>query len=180
VLFGELDDRLHPAGMAAVVEHDDRPRRRRDRSLDVLDVQIQVVRALDVAEDGRRADVDDGVRRGDEVQRRDDDLVARGATDGKKRHVQRRSAVRDCEGVLRVAELCERRLELHHARPHAPPAGADSFGDRLLDLLVDDEVRERPPPREAGLLLEPLRFLDAAHSGSVLLRRSMMFLAPGE
>ncbi len=64
----ELEDRFDVAGMAAVMEDDDRARRRRDRSLDVVDVEVQVVRPADVAEHRPRPNVHDRVGGGDEVE----------------------------------------------------------------------------------------------------------------
>jgi len=91
----ELEDRVHRAGVATVVQYDYRASRRRDRSFDVRHVEIEVVRAFDVTEDRRRANVDDRVRGRNEVQGRNDDLVTRGASDGEKREMQRGGPVRD-------------------------------------------------------------------------------------
>ena len=70
------------------------------------------VSAGDVGEHRRRAGVGDRIRRGDERQRRDDDLVAR-PEPGRHRHeVQRRGAVRHRHGVLGAGVGGERLLEL--------------------------------------------------------------------
>src|SRR5881227_2138801 len=87
VLRRKLNDLVHCARMAAVVQHDDGSRGRRDRGFDTAHIEVQVVRALDVAKDRRRTHMDDRVRGGDEVQGRNDDLVARGAADCEQRQV---------------------------------------------------------------------------------------------
>jgi len=60
VATGDLPDPLHPAGEAAVVDRDDRPRPGRDPFLDPLGVEVHRV-GLDVDED-RDGPAQDDVR----------------------------------------------------------------------------------------------------------------------
>ena len=124
-------------------------RGRSDGRLEVSGVEVQVVGTDDVAEDGRRARVPDGVRRGDEVERRQDDLVARPAAGGEERQVQGGSAVCDRKGVCRVGQLGEGRLELPDPRAHAPPTRVDDLVDEGTELVVDEHVDQGHDPSRA-------------------------------
>ena len=140
VPVGDLPHGLHVARKAAVVEDDDRLRSGPDRGFEVSRVEIEVVRADDVAEDRRRPRVCDRVRGGHEVQRRKHDLVSRADTGREQREVQRSRSVRDCQSELDADELGELALELLDPRPHAPPAGLHDVIHSRPQLIVDLHV----------------------------------------
>src|SRR5256885_7576996 len=104
-------------------------------------------RGIGVDEDRRRAAVAHGVRRCDEGQARDEDLVARPDPDGDQGEVERRGTVGDGDRVAGAAERSELALELRDERAErADPPGADGSDD-IGKLLVADE---RLIDRDAG------------------------------
>jgi hypothetical protein len=139
-------DRVHVAREAAVMQCEDRLRRRRHRRLDVVGVEIEVGVAEDVAEDRRRSGVEDRVRGGHEVERRKHDFVPGPALDREQRQVQRGRSVSDGDRVPGPGELGECLLESIHAGAHRPPARGHGFARRLHELVVDDGVRQGDPP----------------------------------
>jgi hypothetical protein len=150
---GDGQHTIEVAGVPAVVEQDHRLRTRPERGLEIGRVEVEIVGAEDVAEDRCRADRRDGVRRSDEVERRQDDLVARTTAEREQREVQGGRAVRDGECMPRSGELCERLLEPLDTRPHAPPAGRKRLAAGLQELCVDPDVGQRHAP--AGLAHRP-------------------------
>ena len=64
----ELEDRLHTAGMAAVMHDDECARPRADRSFDVVRIDIEVVFPVDIAEDGIGPGMPDRVGSSDEIE----------------------------------------------------------------------------------------------------------------
>ena len=132
--------------MAAVVQDEDRLRPLGESRLHVGRVEVEVVRACDVAEDGRGSGVHDRVRRRDEVQRREDDLVSLPAAGGEQGEVEGGGAVRDGDRVACAGELGERLLELLDARAHAPPARTHDCEHVVDELLADGDVGERHLP----------------------------------
>ena len=144
---GDLPHGLHVAGETAVVEDDDGLRPGPDRGFEVRRVEVEVVRADDVAEDRRRTRVRDRVRGGHEVERREHDLVSRADTGREQREVKRSRSVRDRQGELDADELGELALELLDLRPHAPPAGLDDVVHSRPQLIVDLHVGERNLPQ---------------------------------
>ena len=76
VLLGQRPERIELAGVAEDVHGDDALRPLGDRRLDCCRFEVHGP-LVDVGEDGRRAFVDEAVRRGDERVRRRDHLVAR-------------------------------------------------------------------------------------------------------
>ena len=82
---------------AALIDGDDRAGRRRQRRGDGVARQVAGDR-VDVGEDGVRADVADGVRRRDERERRDDDVVTRTDPRDDEREMQRGGAARRRDG----------------------------------------------------------------------------------
>jgi len=143
--LGQRQDGVHVARMAAVVQDEDRLRPLRESCLHVRRVEVEVVRACDVAEDGRGSGVHDRVRRRDEVQRREDDLVSVPAAGGEQGEVEGGGAVRDGDRVACAGELGERLLELLDARAHAPPARTHDCEHVVDELLADGDVGERLP-----------------------------------
>ena len=116
-----------------------------DRGLEVGGVEVQVVGAGDVAEDRRRPRVPDRVRRGDEVERREDDLVARAAARGEQREVQRRGAVGDRERVLRARRT--RRTPPRTPRPSGPCSTSPSRRPRPRPNAARRRRERRPGAR---------------------------------
>ncbi len=100
-------------------------------------LRVEVARrAQDVGEDRCGPAVAHHVGRGDERERRDDDLVAR--TDPQQVHaqVQGRGARGRRDAVCRPDRVGEGPLELGDARTLRHPAGADDLGDRCGLLLA--------------------------------------------
>ena len=147
VPVGDLPHGLHVAGETAVVEDDDGLRPGPDRGFEVRRVEVEVVRADDVAEDRRRTRVRDRVRGGHEVERREHDLVSRADTGREQREVQRSRSVRDRQGELDADELGELALELLDLRAHAPPAGLHDVVHSRPQFSVDQHVGERNLPQ---------------------------------
>ena len=115
-----------------------------DLLLDLIRVDEAGVR-VDVGKDGRRADVQDGVRRGGEGQRRGDHLVAGADALREQRQMQRCRAGIDSDAVLRTDVRREVLLELDGARALRPPAGADSRRVGLHLRFRDIRQTERHP-----------------------------------
>ena len=135
------------------MEQDHGLRARPERSLEIGWIEVEIAGAEDVAEDRRRADRRDGVRRSDEVERWQDDLVARTAAEREERKVERGGAVRDGESMTRSGELSKRLLEPLDARPHTPPTGGKRLAAGLEELRVHADVGQRHAP--AGLAHSP-------------------------
>ena len=131
------------------MQHDDGLRLRVPPRLQVGRVEVQVVVAEDVAEDRRRAGVRDRVRRGDEVERGQNDLVARAAADGEEREVQRRSPVGDRERVRHAKNSAKRARTRRRAGP-CSTSPSRALGHGRAQLVVDADVRERHEPLELG------------------------------
>ena len=136
----------HSHGKAAVVEHHDRLRPWRDRSLDVVRVEIEVVRPEDVAEDRRRAGVANRVRHRDEGQR--GEITSSPGPTPAARSARCSAAVPlltaiACRAPVNAGEPI---LELRHPGPGAPPPGADRVRRGLASSVVSDDVGERHDP----------------------------------
>ena len=114
---------------------------------------------VDVREHGAGALVEHRVGRGDERERRRDDLAVLLDADGAQRQVQPRGAGRDGAGVRRAHARGERLLEGGHARPEREVPGAQDLGDRGLLLGAEDRPRERD--HEAAGATTPRRACDA-------------------
>ncbi len=150
-------DRFHVAGEPPVVQDDYGLRLRADCRLEVGRIEVQLLRPHDVDEDRLGAGVTDCVGGGDEVERRDEHLVARPASNRQKCQVQSRGAVRHGDRVAGAAELGELPLELLDAGAHAPPARLDGLQSGVHELVVDDHVGQRHSPlheRHAACLTE--------------------------
>src|SRR5439155_12328720 len=142
VLLGDVVDRVDVAGEPDLVDRHDRLRLLGDALLDVVRVDVERAR-VDLAEDGRRARVQDGVRRGDERERGHDDLIARADARGRQGEVQTRGARRRRDTVLRADVRRDRLLELGHLRALRHPAAADRFERRARLLLAERGLGDR-------------------------------------
>ena len=142
MLLGDRAERLHVARVAEHVHGQDPARARRDGRLDGRRVEHERL-GIHVGEHGRRPLVEHHVGRGDERDRRRDDLVAR--TDAGRPHqqVQPGRAARDGDGVLAAAEGRELLLEVARVRAEPEDAGAQRGQDVLLLLRPDVGPRER-------------------------------------
>ena len=85
---GQVEDRVHLAADAGVVNGDNGPGARGDQALKLALVQVQRVRP-DVDEHGLGAAQDEGVGGGHEGERRHDHLVAGLDVEQQGRHLQR-------------------------------------------------------------------------------------------
>lgn len=147
VLVGQPKDSFHRTRVPAVVENYERFRRRRDRSFDIGRVEVEIVCAEHVAEHGPRARVRDRVRCRNEVQGRQDYLVAWATTRGYERKMKGRRAARDSKSMSRARELGEGRFEVGHPWAHAPPPRGDNLSNRLEHGRIDLEIGQWHRPR---------------------------------
>ena len=85
VAVGDLSDCVHRTWKSRVVQGKHNLRSPGDGRRDVLGIEIELIRTDDVAEDWLGACVDDRVRGGYEVERRNDYLVSRPAADREQR-----------------------------------------------------------------------------------------------
>ncbi len=99
------------------------------------------------ARTGRRPAVHDRVERGDEGQRRRDDLVARPDAERQERDVQPRRGGRDRHREAAADIVRERRGELLDLGPRRDPPRAQRVHD-LRDFLL---AEPRPGKREKGI-----------------------------
>ena len=142
---GERGDR---PGMAAVGHGHDRLGARADRRGDGLGVEPGLVRAHDVGEHRRGAGVGDGVGRGDEGHRGDDDLVAGPEPGGERR----RGAAPPCTLVTATAwphAGVARRTPASSAAvcgPMLSQPDAETSATAVDVLLGHDHVGERHRP----------------------------------
>ena len=137
VAAGELEERIHVGRQAQLVHRHDRLRAGRDGTLGGRRIEVVGAR-VHVREDGGRAVLPDGVRGGDERQRRHDHLVPRSDARDVERELQRGRAVRRRHRLGRADACRERLLELAHARTLRDPARRDHVGDG--DSLVAAQV----------------------------------------
>ena len=128
VALGQRDEGVHVRRQPDLVHGHDRLRALGDRALGRRGVEV-VGQRVDVGEDRRRAALPDGVGRGDEGQRRDDDLVAGADARDVEREVQRGGAVGRGHRVGRAHALGVGGLEGGDARALGDPAGGDGLGD---------------------------------------------------
>ena len=150
VLLRDRAERVHVARVAEDVHWEDGPCARRDRGLDGGRVE-HVGLGIDVGEDRRRALVEDAVGRGDERDRRRDDLVALADAGGAHEQVEAGRAARDRDGVLAVAERRERLLEAARVRAEPEDARAQRREHELLLLRPEVRARERNLARRLDL-----------------------------
>ena len=132
-----LEHGAEVAGEPSVVQDDHRLRARPDRGGQIRRIEIEVVRADDVAEDRGRTNTRHRIRRRHEVERRKDHLVARPAVEGEEGEVERGRPARDGERVRRPRLSRELRLEIGHTRAHAPPARGECLSRDGQELVVD-------------------------------------------
>ena len=143
-------------GLAVEIDGDDRLRALVDELAHAGRIDVERVVA-NVGEDGRRATVDDHVRRRGPGDRRRDHLVAGPDTERDERQVERRGARGDGEHVLCLEVVAHAGLELGRARSRRQPARPQRLRDGV-DLRFGDR---RGLEREEGVA--PGRL----HTGSV-------------
>ena len=102
----DLHDRIHLARLAEDVHRHDGLGPGRDCFFYARRIKVECL-WIDVDEYRLCAGVEDAVGRGDEAERRRDDLIACVDAIGQKRHMQRRRPRRRCDGVLDAADLGE-------------------------------------------------------------------------
>ena len=141
---GDLEDRVHVAAHAGVVDRHDRPGPGRDGRLDHRLVDVQRV-GPDVHEDGRGAPEDEGVGRRHEGEGRHDDLVAGPdpAEDG--RHLESRRAGMGEERLATADPLLE---PAGAALRERAVAGKMAVRVGLLDVTELVAGEERPVERD--------------------------------
>ncbi len=99
VFVGDSSESRQIARETAVVHRHDGPRRRGDRGGDICRIEVQVVRAENVAQNRGGSHGANHIGGGHEGQRRHDDLVARADADGEQGDVDCGSAVGHDEGM---------------------------------------------------------------------------------
>ncbi len=146
VLVAQRSQRADVRRVATEVDRHDRACPGCDAPRRVLGVDVEVVRAADVAQHRLGADVARGAGARHKRKRRHDHLVPRADPRGQAREVQRRCAARDGRRVRRAHELGERLLERFRARSHRQPTGAQTVEHGLDVLLGHRDVGERHAP----------------------------------
>jgi hypothetical protein len=129
------------------MDGDERPGPGGDRRLDPRRIE-RVAAGIDIHEDRPRARVADGGGRGDEGERRGDDLVSRAHPRSEEREVECAGSRVHRDGVRRAAVVRELRLEVLDLAPEDVGCVRENARDRLLDLFPDfpilsSEIDER-------------------------------------
>ncbi len=117
VAAGDLDELRHRARLSVEMNRHDRPRLGRDRSFELVRVDVKRVR-VDVDEDGRRTQQRDALSRREERKRRRDDLVAWTDAQRAQPDHQRIGARVDGDGMFGAQIRSDFGLECRHFRPH--------------------------------------------------------------
>ena len=133
---------------------------------EVADVEVEVVGADDVAEDRRRSDADDRVRRRDEVQRRQNDLVAGPAARREQREMKRGSPVGDRERVRHAQNAAKPASNSATRGPMLHQPDASTSRAAVEQLVVDPDVGEGNAPWSARVTAARRLSLPSLHSGS--------------
>src|SRR5262245_50673422 len=129
----DVEEGVNVSRQAHLVNHHDRPGARVDASLGVGGVDVIGPR-IHFGEDWSRSHVSDGVRGGDEAQRRNYHLIARPDAENEQRHVQRGSAATTSHRVLSPDILRDSALEFRHARPLSEPTAFNDLPDAFYFL----------------------------------------------
>ena len=133
-----LVDAVDLAGQPDLVDRQYRLGARRDAVLDVVGVDV-VGGRVDIGEDRRGADMDDDIDRGDEGQRRHDDLVARADAEFLQQQEAAGGPGGDADPFGRAAELGEAGLQFPQTRAADHPAAAHRGGGG--GFLLGAEIR---------------------------------------
>src|SRR6202162_1953335 len=142
----DFQDGRHVAGMAVHVHRHDRPRARRDLLLDLPRVEAPRL-AVHVHEHGLRFREEDGVRRDDQGEVWNDDLVAGPDPESDKRQMERGRAARAGNRVRHPAPRGEGLLEARDVAPErGDPVGLEAV--EHVPLLV--AVQHRLPDGNHG------------------------------
>ena len=113
---------LHRRRMAGEMDRDDRPRPRRDLSLDVEGIEVQRVRGH-VGQYGTRSRMNDRRAGGRERERAGDDLGVRFEILGVEREMERRRTRAHRDRLACADRFGERPFELDRLRTRGEPAG---------------------------------------------------------
>ena len=135
VPLGDLGDRRHVRRLPVQAHRHDGPGARRDRRLDLPDVDVEA-RLVHVHEDRPRSREQDAVGAGDEGERDGDHLVPRPHSRGEQGQVQRRRPGARGNRVRHADEVGEALLQLAHPGPLGQRAGAQRAPDQLLLFLA--------------------------------------------
>jgi hypothetical protein len=141
---GDVGEVVHGRGESVEVNRDDGvdvavefP----DSVLDAVGVEVERL-GIDVGEGGDAARHADGVRGGDERERRRDDVTARADADALDGRMERRRPVRRRDGVVDLTRLRECGLEGSDLRPVGEVPGAEyvdhPFDPRVPHLRIGD------------------------------------------
>ena len=104
--LGDVLQVIHRRGKPNEMNREDGARARRDQAFHIFRIKVERL-WIDVTGDQLSPLADDGVGRGDEIDGRADDLVARLQVEAHHRHVQSRSGAVDGDGVLGPGVLGE-------------------------------------------------------------------------
>ena len=130
VRIADLADRAQIRRQAGIMHRHNRARPGCNLLLDFSRIDQARIR-VDICKDGRRADVQNRVRRGGKRQRRGDHFVSGTDVLRQQRQMQRCRAGVDRDAVLRADILGKLLLKFHRARALRPPAGTDHIRIRL-------------------------------------------------
>src|SRR6185437_11338030 len=147
VASGQSGHGVDAAGQAELVDRHQRSRAPGDLPRDVLGVEIEGG-GIDLGEYRRRAAMTHDIDRGDEGQRRNDDLIAGPDPPGMQDEEGTRGPARHANRMAGAAGSSEAPFELDEARAADDPAAGDHGGGRLRFLAA--EVRPAERDRIAG------------------------------
>ena len=140
VLFGQGEQPVHVAGIAAVMHRHDRLGPCRDPALHVVDVDQNIVFAR-LAEHRRRASRDNRLNARGKRDRRHDHFVTRTRTDACQSDVQRRASAVDCNNMPTAKVVLQRVLERERGRAHAEPTRLEDFANGGEFLVPQGRTR---------------------------------------
>ena len=138
----DVVDRADVARETDLVDRQDGFRAFGDPFLDVAGVDVERP-CVDVAEDDVRARVEHRVRRSDERERRDDDLVAAADADARQRQMQSGRAGGRRDAVPRADVRRDRPLELGDLRTLRHPAALDRLVRRARLVFPERRLGDR-------------------------------------
>ena len=139
VLLRKLHQRAHVARMAVHVNSHDRSRAGRDLLLNLRHIDAPVAR-IGIRENGLAAGQDDHVGACNQVERRNDDLIARLQIENFKSQMERGRAAAAANGMLDPATIPDHFLEpVQEFSGRRDPVGFETFENVLL--FIPGQIR---------------------------------------
>jgi len=143
---GKVAKSEHVCGDAKGVDDEDGARSRSEHSFNSIGREVECDR-IDIGEDGRGADLEDGVGDSDESEGWDDDFVAFLDAESEQGHVKAGGAAADGDGVRGGVVVGEGRFKVGEFGPEAEVGSAQDGGDGV-DFCFGDVGRGE---RDSGI-----------------------------